>query len=261
MRQFTMEKSIRLYDELHEFARQPLSIDEANEEGCRFTSSEATKKAFEDFKHDYLTFCDEQNAIEGEPFSQEPPSIETYLKLHKATRKASRKLKIGLTAPPVLDFSMRNEVEPTLTKKKVTTAMPPVLKPLSEVQATPKHSNAVTTPLTFEEYVRSKSEKEFKDAVFFLPKDCKEEMASHPEQFVKQHMFANKGLVLNKMKLWIDKMKSNPAEANKLSITSVAGQSHCIGKIAFNFTSFNQFYNNREKIPFVKLLGKSKIAI
>ena len=254
-----MEKSIRLYDELHEIARQPLTIEEANEEGCRFTESEATLKAFEDFKHDYLTFCDEQNAIEGEPFSQEPPSIETYLKLHKATRKASRKLKIGLTAPPVLDFSMRSKATKKVTATKVSA---PVLRPVSQVQPTPKHSviSAATPPLSFEEYVKSKPDKQFSDAVFFLPKDCKEEMASHPERFVKQHAFANKGLVLNKMKLWIDKMSSNPAEANKLSITSMSGKSHCIGHIAFNFTSFKQFYNNREKIPFVKLMGNSKIA-
>jgi hypothetical protein len=255
-----MEKSIRLYDELHENARQPLSIDEANEEGCRFTDNEATLNAFEDFKGDYLSFCDEQNAIEGEPFAQEPPSIQTYLAQHKATRKASRKLKIGLTAPPVMDFSMRSK---RVTLKAKTTRTQPVLRPVekTEVQSTPKHvASAKTRPsLSFEEYVASSNEKGFLDAVFFLPKDCKEEMQNNPDVFVKQHAFANKGLVLNKIKLWIDKMSSDPGEANKLTITSMSGKKHCIGHIAFNFTSFKQYNKSREQIPFIKLMGNSKI--
>lgn len=260
----SMEKSIRLYDELHEFARQPMTIDEANAEGCRFTETEATLKAFDDFKHDYLSFCEEQNAIEGEPFSQEPPSIDTYLKLHKATRKASRKLKIGLTtAPPVLDFSMREELaKPSVSKflntEATTTA---AMKQLSLVQPTPKHANLKpASPVSFEKFVLNSSDKKFLDAVFFVPKECTKEMASTPEQFVKQHAFPNKGLVLNKMKLWIDKMASNPAEANKISITSMSGQKHFIGHIAFNFTSFRSFYNNKDEIPFVKLMGNSKIG-
>ena len=252
-----MESSIKKFNSLHEYAREAMTLEEANTEGeCNFTDNEPTRKAFDDFAKDFENFCEEQNAVEGEPFAQDAPSIEYYLKLHKATRKATRKLKIGLTAPPVMEFSTRGG-----RKIKAT----PVLRPVQTdtVQATPKHvaSAKPTSPiLGFRDYVKSSRNKNFKDAVFFLPNECKEDMQNNAEVFVTRHAFPNKGLVLNKLKLWRSKMKTNPAEANSIKITSLTGQSHYIGNIAFNFSSFNNAYANRDKdIPFISLMGVSKI--
>ena len=86
-----MQRSIELYNKLHECCREALSISEANAEGCNFYDNEATQKAFEDFKRDYGNFCEEQNTVEGEPFTQEPPNIAHYLTLHKATKRVTNK--------------------------------------------------------------------------------------------------------------------------------------------------------------------------
>ena len=128
-----MQRSIELYNKLHECCREALSISEANAEGCNFYDNEATQKAFEDFQRDYGNFCEEQNTVEGEPFTQEPPNIAHYLTLHKATKRANRKLKIGVTAPPVMEFPMR---APKVEKKPVPVAKVPARRRVVETKPT-----------------------------------------------------------------------------------------------------------------------------
>ena len=123
-----MNDSIELYDELHSMSREPLSIEEANAKGCNFYDNEPTRNAFQDFRECFQSFCDEQNCVEGEPFAQEAPSIRPFLDSHKATKRPSRRLKIGVKAPPVM----------SIARKPVAAVRQPIEKKIREVKISPK---------------------------------------------------------------------------------------------------------------------------
>ena len=181
-----MDSSIKLYDQLHSYGRdEAMSIEEANAEGCKFYDNEATRQAFADFRECFQNFCEEQNCIEGEPFAQEAPSIKTYLDLHKATKKPSRRLKIGVKAPPVISIARQTDAfqlseappAPRSLLQKVKEEQRPkatILEKVSsntvsELPKTVENMSLKDEDETFESFVQQTDSIVFKDAVFFLP--------------------------------------------------------------------------------------------
>lgn len=259
-----MQRSIELYNKLHECCREALSIADANAEGCNFYDNEATQKAFDDFHRDYSNFCEEQNTVEGEPFTQDPPNIAHYLALHKATKRANRKLKIGVTAPPVMDFPMRGpkvEKKPIQLRKlepKRVAKAPPTATILEEVKEKAKEEplvKASAPPVSFEAYVKLNPSVCDKNNLIFLPKAYEAEMLKSPAKFVHRHVFPNKQKVISKIKEWKSFMKAGEVKkAADITIRSMDGKDRLIGSIAFSFKSFDRYCNNEDKEQYVTLL-------
>ena len=249
-----MQRSIDTYNKLHECSREALSIEEANAEGCSFCDNEPTRKAFEDFQRDYNQFREEQNTVDGEPFSQEPPTIQYYLKLHKATKKANRKLKIGVTAPPVMDFAMRTPLAPRSVRPKREQPMPTLKKTeklLSEVQECSLKTEEKNRPsVDFKSFV----EKSFagQDLFFFLPREkhYEEEMAKNPLAFARRHAFPTRQKVIAKIKQWKNLMRGTDGadmkKASEITIRSLDNMDRPIGSIAFSFKSFDKCCNDEK---------------
>ena len=269
----TMQRSIELYNKLHECCREAMTISEANAEGCNFYDNEATNKAFEDFRKDYSNFCDEQNTVEGEPFTQDPPSIAHYLAMHKATKKANRKLKIGVTAPPVMDFPMRAFKEekapppppPSPPVQKV--AAMTLLQPVTDKKEIKQERNQERKPsikkealqtgdaLNFEAFVKVNPLFTSEDMLIFLPRSYQQEMSESPIEFVKRHAFPNRQKVMTKIKNWKEYMKAGKVKkAADMTIRSLDGRDRLIGSIAFSFKSFDRYYKSAEKEQFVALI-------
>jgi len=241
-----MQRSIDTFNKLHECSREALSIDEANAQGCSFCDNEPTRRAFEDFHRDYNQFREEQNTVDGEPFSQEPPTIQKYLKLHKATKKANRKLKIGVTAPPVMDFAMRAPVAPRSSNKASASVLSDKFsgkKLLSEVQAKETMRAKATAQVDFEQFIRKEPSFAGQDLLFFVPrkKMYEEEMAKDPLGFAKRHAFPVREKVISKIKKWKELMQSSDMKkASDITIRSLDNKDRPIGSIAFSFKSFDK---------------------
>lgn len=247
-----MQRSIDTFNKLHECSREALSIDEANAQGCSFCDNEPTRKAFEDFHRDYNQFCEEQNTVDGEPFTQEPPTIQQYLKLHKATRKASRRLKIGVTAPPVMDFAMRAPVAPrSSTKGSGLFDKTQEKKLLSEVQPKKTMRAKATPQVDFEQFIRKEPSFAGQDLLFFVPRQkmYEEEMAKDPLSFAKRHAFPMREKVIVKIKKWKELMQSSDMKkASDITIRSLDNKDRPIGSIAFSFKSFDKCCVDKEAL-------------
>ena len=267
-----MDRSIELYDQLHTCGReQAMSIEEANAEGCNFYDNEATRQAFADFRECFRSFCEEQNCIEGEPFAQESPSIKSFLDQHKATKRPSRRLKIGVKAPPVISIARQ---APVAFEVPNAPPAPRSLIKKVEQKAVLKKVEAVNEPITalkqmsikeaedtsFENFVESSASAIFKDAVFFLPKQYEEDFLRGKAEYVKRHGFQGKHAVLEKLKRFRELMRSSSwSEANEIEIVSMTGTKHKVANIAFNFTSLDDCLVNLSKIPFVKMLSMAPL--
>ena len=269
-----MDRSIELYDQLHTCGReQAMSIEEANAEGCNFYDNEATRQAFADFRECFRNFCEEQNCIEGEPFAQESPSIKPFLDQHKATKRPSRRLKIGVKAPPVLSIARQADVAvsipaappaPRSLIKKIEE--PPVLKKVNSAAveetttALKQMSIKESKDTSFENFVESSASAIFKDAVFFLPKQYEEDFLRGKAEYVKRHGFQGKHAVLEKLKHFRELMRSSSwSEANEIEIASMTGTRHKVANIAFNFTSLDDCLADTSRIPFVKMLSMAPL--
>ena len=268
----TMDSSIELYDQLHSFGREEaMSIEEANSEGCKFYDNEATRQAFADFRECFRSFCEEQNCIEGEPFAQEAPSIKPFLDLHKATKRPSRRLKIGVKAPPVISIARQtdafalSEAPPaprSLFKKEEKKAVATILQ---EVDSKKSEKASLPTTMaqlsvkeeeTFERFVQESDSVIFKDAVFFLPKDYQTEFLKNKAEYVKRHGFRGKEEVLDKLVQFRSLMRASKwGEANDIEIVSMTGTKHKVGNITFNFTSLDDAVADRNSTPFIKMLS------
>jgi hypothetical protein len=275
-----MDRSIELYDQLHTCGReQAMSIEEANAEGCNFYDNEATRQAFADFRECFRNFCEEQNCIEGEPFAQESPSIKPFLDQHKATKRPSRRLKIGVKAPPVLSIarqanlavsipeappaprSLITKIEESSVLKKAESSLvkkTAVKEPTTAIkQMSIKESNK---DASFENFVQSSASAIFKDAVFFLPKQYEEEFLRGKAEYVKRHGFQGKHAVLEKLKRFRELMRTSSwSKANEIEIVSMTGTMHKVANIAFNFTSLDDCLADTSKIPFVKMLSMAPL--
>jgi len=245
-----MQRSIDTFNKLHECSREALSIDEANAQGCSFCDNEPTRRAFEDFHRDYNQFCEEQNTVDGEPFTQEPPTIQQYLKLHKATKKANRRLKIGVTAPPVMDFAMRAPFAPrNSTKALVLPEKTSEKKLLSEVQPKETMRAKATAQVDFEQFIRKEPSFAGQDLLFFVPRQkmYEEEMAKDPLSFAKRHAFPMRKKVIVKIKKWKELMQSSDMKkASDITIRSLDNKDRPIGSIAFSFKSFDKCCTDKE---------------
>jgi len=260
----TMNDSIVLYDEMHLVARATaLTIDEANEAGCNFLDDEATKAAFSAFAEQYEEFCEEQNAVEGEPFAQETPSLEPHMALYKATKKATRRLRIGTKAPPVLDFTERTQkrvVKPPAPRATTRTLLRQATQPAANTTkrelVTQKAPEKV---LNFEAYVAEKAGQNslYKNALFFLPDNCASQLKKEGADFVNRHGFTNKQEVIEKIKVWKSFMQKGDVKgANKVTICSLAGKDTRVGTIGFSFKSFKKYCSG--EIPMVSMMpGRS----
>jgi len=243
-----MQRSIETYNRLHECSRQALSIEEANNEGCSFCDNEPTRKAFEDFHRDYTQFCEEQNTVDGEPFTQEPPTIQYYLKLHKATKKANRKLKIGVTAPPVMDFAMRGPAAPRSVQQpvKVRLEVPASKTPKLLAEVKPRSKPSMKLGQNFKEFVETEKSFAGKDLLFFHPREnsYEEEMARDPLAFAQRHAFPVRQKVIAKIKQWKQLMQGTDSadmkKATEITIRSLDSKDRPIGSIAFSFKSFDK---------------------
>lgn len=257
-----MNDSIELYDEMHLVARATaLTIDEANEAGCNFLADDATKAAFSAFAEQYEEFCEEQNAVEGEPFAQETPSLEPHMALFKATKKATRRLRIGTKAPPVLDFTERTQrsvVKPPApramllrqaAKPKQAAELAEQLAPVAKLAApaTPAAMKVTKTPETvanFGAYVAQKAEQNslYKNALFFLPDNCDKQLRKEGADFVNRHGFSNKHEVIKQIQLWKSYMQKGDVKgANRVTIRSLTGNDTRVGTIGFSFKSFKKY--------------------
>lgn len=265
-----MNHSIQLYDQLHSCGREEaMSLEEANAEGCSFYDNEATRQAFEDFKKCFRSFCEEQNCIEGEPFAQEPPSIKKFLDLHKATKRPSRRLKIGVKAPPVVSIH-RGDDKIIAVPAPLETPRHSVLKQrapspkatlLSEAEPVlpvkeMRKLSVDESDETFQSYVEGSNFAAFKDSVFFLPKNCEADFLKNKAEYVKRHAFQGKRQVLDNLQRFRNFMRSsNWSAANEIEIVSLTGRSHKVANIAFDFRSLDDCLANEESIPFVKMLN------
>ena len=254
-----MNDSIELYDELHSMSREPLSIEEANAKGCNFYDNEPTRNAFQDFRECFQSFCDEQNCVEGEPFAQEAPSIRPFLDSHKATKRPSRRLKIGVKAPPVM----------SIARKPVAAVRQPIAKKIREVKISPKATvlRSVKDPApvtakagTFQTFVQESNSEAFHDAVFFLPKDYEADFLKNKAEYVKRHGFRGKHDTLNKLVHFRSMMKaSNWNAANNVEIVSFSGTVHKVANITFNFNSLDDCLSETKNIPFVNMLSSAPL--
>lgn len=268
----TMNSSIELYDQLHSCGREKaMSIEEANSEGCKFYDNEATRQAFADFQKCFQSFCEEQNCIEGEPFAQEAPSIKSFLDLHKATKRPSRRLKIGVKAPPVISIARQadafalSEAPPAPKslfkveeKKAIATILEEVDSKKSERASSPTTMAqlSVKEEETFERFVQETDSVIFKDAVFFLPKDYQTEFLKNKAEYVKRHGFRGKQEVLDKLVQFRSLMRGSKwGEANDIEVVSMTGTRHKVGDITFNFTSLDDAVADRNSTPFIKMLS------
>jgi hypothetical protein len=239
-----MQRSIDTHNKLHECSREAMSIAEANSHGCSFQDNEATEKAFSDFEHDYNQFCEEQNTVDGEPFSQEPPTIKHYLMLHKATKKAHRKLKIGVTAPPVMDFALR---APRASRAQSQAFLPAIPKaaPLESLlkKVSTKKEPRKNAPIDFETYLKQEPSLAGMKLFFFMPLKGKyeAEMGKAPLAFAQRHAFPNPQKVIAKIKQWRQLMQGNDMKkASGITIRSLDGTDRAIGSVAFSFKSFDK---------------------
>lgn len=272
----TMDSSIKLYDQLHSCGRdEAMSIEEANAEGCKFYDNEATRQAFADFRECFRNFCEEQNCIEGEPFAQEAPSIKTYLDLHKATKKPSRRLKIGVNAPPVISIARQTDAfqlsstappAPRSLLQKVKEVQQPTATIVEKVSSEAKLASELPKTVnkmsmkdegeTFESYVQGTDSIVFKDAVFFIPKNYNTDFLKNKAEYVKRHGFRGREEILNKLLRFRNLMRSSKwTEANDIEIVSMTGTKHKVGNITFNFTSLDDALSDRSSVPFVKMLS------
>tara|TARA_B100000519_G_scaffold201256_1_gene216329 strand:- start:9267 stop:10058 length:792 start_codon:yes stop_codon:yes gene_type:complete len=259
-----MKKSIEVYDRLHQTARdKALTIEEANAKGCCFHQNEATKAAFDDFRSCYREFCEEQNAVEGEPFALETPSIRPFLDQHKATKKANRRLKIGVvgtaTAPPVMNIPLRAPRNADRPLKKAEPLLTKVMETKEVVEAKKQAEAPAVLPATqsFRDYIERSTKPLFRGAFFFLPKDEKG-MRTNAEAFVKRHGFHDKTKVIEQIRAWRTAMqRGEVAVANEITIVSLDGQRRQVGSIAFSFKSFDACCAKAytEATPFVQLLS------
>jgi hypothetical protein len=239
-----MQRSIDTHNKLHECSRGAMSIEEANTHGCSFQDNEATQKAFIDFEHDYNQFCAEQNTVDGEPFSQEPPTIKHYLMLHKATKKAHRKLKIGVTAPPVMDFAIRAPRASDAPSQTFHKAFPKSVASESLLKkVSTKKELRKATPIDFETYLKQEPSLAGMDLFFFMPLKGKyeAEMGKAPLPFAQRHAFPNPQKVIAKIKQWRQLMQGNDMKkASGITIRSLDGTDRAIGSVAFSFKSFDK---------------------
>jgi hypothetical protein len=265
-----MNSSIERYDQLHSYGREEaMSIEEANADGCNFYDNEATRKAFSDFKECFRNFCEEQNCIEGEPFAQEAPSIKTFLDLHKATKRPSRRLKIGVKAPPVVTIERRHFVEAPMPTPRAAdipkvSAIPKatVLPLMKKIQPSPSPAlektieNLSLDEASFEAYVQKSDFQAFQDSVFFLPKNYEQEFLKNKAEFVKRHAFRGKEEVLDKLLRFRSLMRQQKwSEANEIEIVSMTGRTHKCANITFNFNSLDDCLADFNKIPFIQMLS------
>ena len=272
-----MNSSIELYDQLHSCGREEaMTIEEANAEGCKFYDNEATRKAFADFRECFRNFCEEQNCVDGEPFAQEGPSIKKFLDLHKATKRPSRRLKIGVKAPPVMAIERNAMPEPLPTpraaearkvqavprasvlrpKASVLPAVTEKLKPAASPEIEKKLDNLSLDEASFEAYVEQSEFDAFKDSVFFLPKKYEQEFLKNKAEFVKRHAFRGKEEVLDKLLRFRSLMRQQKwSEANEIEIVSMTGRTHKCANITFNFNSLDDCLADFNKIPFIQMLS------
>lgn len=267
-----MERSIELYDQLHSFGREvAMNIEEANAEGCNFYDNEPTRLAFVDFRECFRSFCEEQNCIEGEPFAQESPTIRSFLDLHKATKRPSRRLKIGVKAPPVLSIgrqasTFRRSSAPPAPR---SLAEESYKKPTATVLAQPvAEEGKLAAPMaelslkeeSFESFVKASNSSVFKDAVFFVPKGYRDEFLKNKAEYTKRHGFRGRHEVLEKLLRFRSLMRNSEwSEANGIEIVSLTGSSHKVGDITFNFSSLDDCLADRDNTPFVKMLSSAPL--
>lgn len=264
-----MNSSIELYDQLHSCGRElAMSIEEANAEGCSFYDNEATRQAFADFRECFQSFCEEQNCVEGEPFAQESPSIREFLDLHKATKRPSRRLKIGVKAPPVIAIArqvdtfrqssappaprslMQEKPSASILKETTNKKAENLLLPTTMAQLSVKEEE------TFERFVKESDSIIFKDTVFFLPKDYQVDFLKNKAEYVKRHGFRGKQTILDKLLRFRGLMRDSKwSEANSIEIVSLTGTMHKVGNITFNFTSLDDALCDSNNIPFIKMLS------
>ena len=257
----TMNDSIEMYDELHLVARATaLTIDEANEAGCNFLADEATKAAFSAFAEQYEEFCEEQNAVEGEPFAQETPSLQPHMALYKATKKATRRLRIGTKAPPVLDFVERTErsvVKPPAPRATARTLLRQTKPaPAAEHAELMKVAKAPEAVANFGAYVAKKAEQNslYKNALFFLPDNCGKNLREEGSDFVNRHGFANKHDVIRQIQVWKSYMQKGDVKgANQVTIRSLTGKDTRVGTIGFSFNSFKKYCSG--EVPMVSMMS------
>lgn len=265
-----MNSSIELYDQLHSYGREEaMTIEQANAQGCKFYDNEATRQAFSDFRECFRNFCEEQNCIEGEPFAQEAPSIKKFLDLHKATKRPSRRLKIGVKAPPVLTIDRKQAIPVPLptpraaeVRKVHATPKASVIPLTRKVQPSPsppieKRIEKLTLDeASFEAYVEQSDFEAFQDSVFFLPKNYEQEFLKNKAEFVKRHAFRGKEDVLDKLLRFRSLMRQQKwSDAGEIEIVSMTGRTHKCSNIAFNFNSLDDCLADFDKIPFIQMLS------
>jgi len=257
-----MNDSIKKYDRLHSYGRDDaLTIEQANAEGCKFYDNEATRQAFADFRECFRSFCEEQNSIEGEPFAQESPSIRQFLDLHKATKRPSRRLKIGVKAPPVISIGRQTD---TFQQSRAPPA-PRSLKVEKKATATILEAPAAAVGKmsvaddSFEAFVRSSSSL-FDDAVFFLPKDNKADFLKNKSEYAKRHGFRGKQEILDKLVHFRSLMRAgNWSEANNIEMVSLTNRTHKVADITFNFKSLDDCLADSDQIPIVKMVSSAPL--
>ena len=261
----TMNDSIKQYDRLHSCGRDDaLTIEQANAEGCKFYDNEATRQAFADFRECFRSFCEEQNSIEGEPFAQESPSIRQFLDLHKATKRPSRRLKIGVKAPPVISIgrqsgTFQQSSAPPAPRSLRVEEKPSATATILEAPVAAVEKMSVTND-SFEAFVRSTSNGLFADAVFFLPKDNEADFLKNKSEYAKRHGFRGKQETLDKLVRFRSVMRAgNWSEANNIEIVSLTGRTHKVADITFNFSSLDDCLADSSQIPIVKMVSSAPL--
>ena len=172
------------------------------------------------------------------------------MKVYPNIKKANRKLKIGVTAPPVMDFAMRGPAAPRSSmrpKQKPVPMLNKTEKLLSKVQECSIKTEQKKRPsVDFKSFVQGEKSFAGQDLFFFLPREkhYEEEMAKNPLVFARRHAFPTRQKVIAKIKQWKNLMRGTDGadmkKASEITIRSLDHTDRPIGSIAFSFKSFDK---------------------
>lgn len=267
-----LRNDAKIFDDYHTVSRDKvLSLEECNDQfQTKFSISNRSKLAWQDYNIDYEELKMAENVIEGEWLTTRMPSILEYLQKHDAIQQKKRRFVVdthsGVTdmkpvevekvTIPVEDL----EVEAEELKMEKITLEDAFVTPAEEVKANIDRNKSYgkTFELAVANYAKEKK-LDWSDHIVFVPSEEALESKVINEALIRKHVFPQKNSVIETASIWKKTLnvKNNMYDANDLFVINIDAEKVKVSSIPYIFKEAQRYESYRgEEMYKVNLVGK-----